>query len=412
MAYQNVLVTDAPPKAEILSTTLPIQYAAYKNIFSIPLEKIATPCFILDEASLERNAMLLSEIKKRTGCKILLALKAFSTFRSFPLLRRYLDGITASSINEARLGAEEFGKEIHVYAPAYTEKDFDSLLHYADHITFNSFSQWKRFREKVKTKKKDVHCAIRINPQHSEVKISLYDPSSRFSRLGVTLPEFEPDQIKGMSGFHFHNLCGSGFDSLKRTLKSVEEKFGSYFMRPSISWINFGGGHLVTKEGYDLDEICELISNFQNRYHVQVILEPGEAVVYQTGVLVASVVDIIRNDMDIAILDTSASAHMPDILEMPYRPEIEGAEQPFIYPYTYRLGGLTCLSGDVIGDFSFESPLKIGQKLIFKDMAQYTMVKTTLFNGLNLPSIGYLTKQREFELIREFDYMDFKNRLS
>lgn len=378
---------------------------------NINLSKISTPCFVVNESALKHNLKILDEVQKRTGCKILLALKAFAMFSVFPLLRGTLHGICASSPHEARLGREEFQREVHVFAAAYSTTDMNDLVGLADYIIFNSFSQWKRFRGYVEASPKTICCGIRINPEHSEGAVPIYDPCAPFSRLGTIRKYFEPKSLDGISGMHFHNLCEQNADALKRTLKSLEAKFGEFL--PGMKWVNFGGGHHITRRGYDLDLLCRLIQDFQDRYDVEVYLEPGEAVALNAGILVASVLDIVFNGKAIAILDTSAATHMPDVLEMPYRPEIVGSGMPEEYPYSYRLAGISCLAGDVIGDYSFPSPLEIGQKLIFLDMAHYTMVKTTTFNGINLPAIGlYNSETNQFGIIRKFGYEDYKNRLS
>lgn len=373
-------------------------------------QDIQTPCYVVDEAALERNLEVLDGVQRRTGCRILMALKGFAMFRVFPLIRRYLRGVAASSLDEARLGCEEFGGEVHVFAPAYKEAEFDELLRYTDHLVFNSFSQWQRFRPLVQGSAKKVACGMRVNPEHSEVKPAIYDPCSRFSRLGVTRENFQQDQLDGISGLHFHNLCELNADSLARTLTAFEARFGEFLGR--MHWVNFGGGHHITRQDYDLELLCRLIVDFADRYGVQVYLEPGEAIALNTGVLVASVLDVLRNEMDIAILDTSAAAHMPDVLEMPYRPAIIGAGQPGERPYTYRLGGLTCLAGDVIGDYSFAEPLEVGSKVVFLDMAHYTMVKNNTFNGVRLPSIALRKLNGEIKIVRQFGYEDYRNRLS
>ena len=385
---------------------------------NIDLNGISTPCYICDESVLEQNLRVLSFVQEKSGCKIMLALKGFAMFSMFPLIRKYLKGTAVSSLDEARLGFEEFGGEVHVYAPAYKDGEFESLLSYADHICFNSFSQWRRFKSPIsRYKKKKIECGIRINPQHSEVRIPIYDPCCRHSRLGVTAELFQEEDLNGISGLLFHNLCGLNADALDRTLKVVEERFGRYIER--MQWVNFGGGHRMTSDDYDIDKLCELIISFKERYQVDVYLEPGEAVVLNSGVLVASVLDIIHNEMDIAILDTSAAAHMPDVIEMPYKPKIVGAvstnnEQPATSnQHIYKLTGMTCLAGDVIGDYSFPQPLQVGTKLIFLDMAHYTMVKNHTFNGIRLPSIAiYNSNTGQVRIVREFRYEDYKNRLS
>ena len=376
------------------------------------LSKLVTPCYIVDEAKLAANLRRLDEVQARTGAKILLALKGFSMFSTFPQIKKVLYGTAASSLNEARLGFEEFSREVHVYAPAYRADEFEAILGYARHLVFNSFAQWKTFKGQVKKSGRDIRCGIRVNPQHSEVKVKLYDPCAPGSRLGVTSDQFEGQDLVGISGLHFHTLCELNADALARTLPVVEEKFGRFLSQ--MQWINFGGGHHITRPDYDVDLLCSVISNFRARYpHLEVFLEPGEAIALNTGVLVASVLDVVHNAMDIAILDTSAAAHMPDVIEMPYRPGIIGAGASGEYPYTYRLGGMTCLAGDVIGDYSFRSPLSVGDKLVFTDMAHYTMVKNNTFNGVGLPAIAIYHPDRDcIEVVRRFGYEDYRNRLS
>ena len=376
----------------------------------IDTTEIRTPCYVVDEEAIEENLKVLDSVQRRSGCKILMALKGFAMFSLFPLIRQYLHGVAASSLDEARLGYEEFGKEVHVFSPAYREEEFGQLLEYSNHIIFNSFSQWDRFKSVVSRHEKEVSCGIRVNPQHSEVKVSSYDPCGPFSRLGVTRNNFEEDNLAGISGLHFHNLCELNADSLERTLVVFEEKFGRFL--PQMEWVNFGGGHHITRKDYDVDLLCRLIVDFKRRYPLEVYLEPGEAIALNTGVLVASVLDIIHNEMQIAILDTSAAAHMPDVLEMPYRPEILGAGKAGENPFTYRLGGQTCLAGDVIGEYSFQKPLEIGSKLIFLDMAHYTMVKNNTFNGVRLPSIAIRNSNKHVTVVRQFGYQDYRNRLS
>jgi len=372
---------------------------------------IETPCYVVDENKLEQNLKILARVQKETGCKILMALKGFAMFSVFPLIRQYLCGTEASSLNEARLGFEEFGGEVHIFSPAYLDKEFDEIMRYVSHIIFNSFTQWKKYRQLVLGYKKKISCGIRVNPEHSETDVSLYNPCGFNSRLGVTRKNFEPESLDGISGLHFHNLCESNADSLQRTLKVFEERFGEFLSR--MEWVNFGGGHHISRKDYDVNLLCDLINSFRNHYpHLQVYLEPGEAISLNAGVLVASVQDIVHNNMDIVILDTSASCHMPDVLEMPYWPTILGAGKPGEYPYTYRLAGLTCLAGDVIGDYSFPEPLQEGSKLIFLNMAHYTMVKNTFFNGVGLPSIALRDKKGKIKVVRKFGYEDFKNRLS
>jgi carboxynorspermidine decarboxylase len=371
---------------------------------------VPTPCYVIDEAVLERNLAVLGSVQNRTGCKIIMALKGFAMFSVFPMIREVLHGVAASSLDEARLGFEEFGKEVHLYAAAYKDSEFPELLRLCDHIVFNSFSQWNRFKPLVLARGKKVRCGIRVNPEHSEVRTPIYDPCSPFSRLGVIRSRFEGDNLEGVSGLHFHNLCELNADALARTLPVFEEKFGEFLGR--MEWVNFGGGHHISRADYDVDLLCDLIIDFKRRHALTVYLEPGEAIALDAGLLVASVLDIIYNQMDIAILDTSAAAHMPDVLEMPYRPDIVGAGNPGEYPYTYRLGGLTCLAGDVIGDYSFPEPLTAGSRLVFLDMAHYTMVKNNTFNGVRLPSIAIQDRDRQIRVVRTFDYEAYRNRLS
>lgn len=379
---------------------------------AMDLNRVETPCYVVDEGRLESNLVRLDGVQRRTGARILLALKGFAMFSVFPLIRRYLQGVAASSLNEARLGFEEFGREVHVYAPAYRDDEMAGLLKYANHMVFNSFAQWRRHKAAVEGCGKPVRCGIRVNPEHSEVKVKLYDPCAPGSRLGVRQAEFEGQDLAGISGLHFHTLCELNSDALERTLPVVERRFGRYLA--GMRWINFGGGHHITRADYDLDRLCRVIEGFRGRYpHLEVFLEPGEAIALNTGVLVASVLDVVHNAMDIAILDTSAAAHMPDVLEMPYRPNIAGADQPGVKAHTYRLGGLTCLAGDVIGDYSFDKPLAPGDKLVFLDMAHYTMVKSNTFNGVGLPSIAlFHPASGEVRVVRRFGYEDYRNRLS
>jgi carboxynorspermidine decarboxylase len=372
--------------------------------------RIPTPCYVVDESALIKNLKVLDGVQRQTGCRILLALKGFAMFSLFPVIREYLCGISASSVDEARLGYEEFGKEVHFCAPAFPDADFDEILSCCNHLVFNSFSFWNRHKSNIRSARKPVRCGIRVNPEHSEVRVPIYDPCGPCSRLGVTRSNFEPHNLEGISGLHFHTLCELNADALARTLPAFEDKFGAFLK--NMEWVNFGGGHHITRSDYDVDLLCELIRGFKSRYPHEVYLEPGEAIALNTGVLIASVLDVFNNGMDIAILDTSASAHMPDVLEMPYRPVIEGAGTPGEFPFTYRLAGLTCLAGDVIGDFSFPEPLKAGDRLVFQDMAHYTMVKNNTFNGVRLPSIGILTARGEFRLVRKFGYADYRNRLS
>ncbi|MGM8227607.1 carboxynorspermidine decarboxylase [Cellvibrio sp. ARAG 10.3] len=376
--------------------------------------RVPSPCFVVDVAAVEANLQILNRVQRESGAKVLAALKAFSCWSLAPLFKQYVSGTCASGLHEARLGREEFGGEVHCYSAAYKEADLIEILRVADHVVFNSFSQWQRFKPLAMAAKKErpqLHFGIRINPEHSEGEVALYDPCAPCSRMGVPLSQFNADLLDGISGLHFHTLCQQDLPPLQRTLAAVEEKFGPYLAQ--MEWINFGGGHHISRDDYQVDELIQMVKDFSRRYDVQVYLEPGEAVAIHSGVLVAEVLDVLWNGMHQAILDTSATCHMPDVLEMPYRAEILGAGMPEEYPYTYRLGGMTCLAGDVIGDYSFAEPLHPGQRLMFDDMAHYTMVKTTTFNGINLPSIAlWDSRTDELRVIREFGYEDFKTRLS
>lgn len=377
--------------------------------------RVPSPCFVVDEVAVERNLKILHRVQQASGAKVLMALKAFAMFSLAPLVSRYLSGTCASGLHEARLGHEEFGGEVHTFSAAYTEKDLADILTISHHVVFNSFSQWRRFRPLVaqaQRSRAELKIGLRINPRHSEGTAPIYDPCAPGSRLGIARDAFEGENLEGVSGLHFHTLCEQGLEPLRRTLAAVERQFGEFF--PQLSWINFGGGHHITKPGYDVDGLIALIKEFRQRHpQLQVYLEPGEAVAIHTGVLVSEVLDITHNDGDIAILDTSATCHMPDTLEMPYRAEIFGAGEADEKAYTYRLGGQTCLAGDVVGDYSFDRPLSVGRRLLFDDMAHYTMVKTTTFNGINLPAIArWNSDTDQLILVREFGYEDFKNRLS
>lgn len=371
---------------------------------------VPSPSYVVDEKLLIKNLELLKSIIDRTGCKILLAQKGFSMFSVYPLIAQYLNGVTSSGVFEAKLGYEEMGKEVHTYAPAFSETDFDEILKYSDHIVFNTFDQWRRFKDKVKNHPKSIECGIRINPEYSEIEVDMYNPCFTHSRFGVTLENFEPDELDGISGLHFHTMCEQNSDTLARTIQVVDEKFGKYLT--GMKWINFGGGHHITRPDYDVESLIESIQFMKNKYDLDVYLEPGEAIALNTGFLVTTVLDTMQNEMPIAIVDTSASCHMPDVLEMPYRPEIVGSGKANELTITYRLGGPTCLAGDVIGDYSFEEPLKPGDKLVFTDMGHYTMVKNNTFNGMNLPSIVLSTKDGDIKVVKEFGYENFKTRLS
>ena len=369
---------------------------------------LETPCYVIDKQLLERNLEILDDVQKRTGCEILLALKGFSMYSTFPQIANHLAGITASSLNEALLGHEEMGKQVHIFAPAYREDEFDEILKITDHIVFNTFAQFDKFKGKVKASGKNIEIGIRINPEYSEIETDIYNPCFTNSRLGTVLSRFEENNLEGIDGLHFHAMCEQGSDTLSRILDVVEQKFGKYMHR--MKWINFGGGHHITRDDYDINLLVESIIRIRDKYNVKIYLEPGEAIALNTGFLVSTVLDTLKNGMDLAIIDASAACHMPDVLEMPYRPQIIGAQLPGVLPYTYRLGGNTCLAGDVVGDYSFREPLKPGDKLIFTDMAHYTMVKNNTFNGINLPSIA-IYDDGKITTIKKFGYEDYKRRL-
>jgi len=371
-------------------------------------KELPTPCYLVDESLLIKNLEILDRVQKATGCQILLAQKAFSMFSLYPLMGRYLAGTTASGLFEARLGHEEMGGETHVFATAYRDDEFDEIVELCDHIVFNSFNQWQKFRDKALSAGRE--CGIRINPECSTQDHAIYDPCSPGSRMGVTRSQFVPELLEGISGLHFHTLCEQNADALEETLKAVEDRFGEFL--PQLKWLNFGGGHHITRNDYDVEKLIASITRIQESYGLKVYLEPGEAVALNTGFLVATVLDLIDNGVQNAILDTSAACHMPDVLEMPYRPNIIGAALPDEKPFTYRLGGPTCLAGDIIGDYAFDGPLKIGDRLVFCDMAIYSMVKTNTFNGMNLPAIAIFTQEKKIQLVKKFGYEDFKNRLS
>ena len=381
---------------------------------AIDVSGLETPCFVTDLGALEANLAVLADVQRRAGCTILLALKGFAQWSTFPLIRRHLAGATASSIAEARLAREELGGEVHAYAPAYSEGDMHELVALADHIVLNSPAQWRRHRARIEQARRAgraISCGLRVNHEHQEVDVALYDPAGPCSRLGTTRKNLAPGDLDGFDGLHFHTLCQANSDALERAIAAFELQFGEYI--PGRAWVNFGGGHHITRPDYDRERLIRLVREFRERWDVAVYLEPGEAIALGTGVLVTSVLDIMHNDMDIAILDTSATAHMPDVLEMPYRPVIVGAGRPGEHAHAYRLGGLTCLAGDVIGDYSFPRRLAVGDKLVFADMAHYTMVKNTTFNGVRLPSIAlHDPATSTIEVVRRFGYPDYKNRLS
>ena len=378
-------------------------------------QMVETPCYVIDEKQLRKNLERLKYVREKAGCKILLAQKAFSAYATYPLIAQYLDGCTASGIFEARLGFEEmakpFGKENHVFSPAYPEKDFDEIVKICDHIVFNSPKQWAKFREKVRSSACYIQAGIRVNPEYSEIETDIYNPCFTGSRLGVTLAQFKEDLAlaDGIDGLHFHTMCEQNSDVLARTIPVFEEKFG--FMFDKIKWVNFGGGHHITRRDYDVELLIDTVKNFREKYGLDVYLEPGEAVALNAGYLVTTVLETGKNGINVAITDASAACHMPDVLEMPYRPNIISADLPEKKPFTYRLGGNTCLAGDIIGDYSFDEPLSEGARLVFEDMAIYSMCKNNTFNGIPLPSIYLLRENGEVELLKKFGYDDFKSRL-
>lgn len=367
---------------------------------------IVTPCYIVDEALLVHNLQILKQVKDHTGCHILLASKAFSMYHTFPLIAQYLDGVTSSGIYEARLGSEMMKKEVHTFSPAYKDKDMEEILTISDHVIFNSLSQWDKYREQALPK---ASCGLRINPEYSELEVAIYDPCAPFSRMGITKDKLVGYDLSGIEGLHFHTMCEQGADTLARTVEVLHRDFKEYLKQ--MKWINLGGGHHITKEGYDLELLEKTIRFLQDTYHIEVYLEPGEAVALNAGFLVGEVLDIVVNEKETAILDVSAVCHMPDVLEMPYRPPVLHSGEANELAYTYRLAGNTCLSGDVIGEYSFDHPLEIGEHIIFCDMAIYTMVKNNTFNGVPLPDILFRKMDGTLELVKHFDYLDFKARL-
>ena len=374
--------------------------------------ELPTPCYVIQEEQLRQNLEILKGVMDRTGCKILLAQKAFSMYEVYPLIAQYLSGTTASGLYEARLGAEEmgipFGKETHIFSPAYKEEEFDEILTYCDHIVFNSFEQLERFGKRAAEAGKSV--GLRINPQYSTQEgHEINDPCAAGSRLGVTIEKFRPELLEYVDGLHFHTLCEQDAQPLHDTLKEVERQFGEWL--PKMKWLNFGGGHHITREGYDIALLEQCICDMKEKYDLEIFLEPGEAVALNAGVLLTKVEEIVENSIQIAILDTSAACHMPDVLEMPYRPPLQDGYEAEEKAYTYRLAGPTCLAGDVIGDYSFAEPLKRGDTLTFEDMAIYTMVKNNTFNGMRLPAIVLEDKDGECRVVRQFGYEDFKMRL-
>jgi len=380
------------------------------DILDRDIAPLPSPCFLLDESRLKHNVEILAYVQEQSGCTIIAALKAFAMWHAFPLLRPHLRGTAASSPNEVDLARDTFGGEIHAYAPAYSDSDINRILPRVSHLTFNSFSQWQRYRDQVQSRRNPPSIGIRVNPEWSNAVAEIYDPCQKYSRMGVVRSEFREDLLEGIDGLHVHVLCESpDAEAVANVIRALEDRFGDIL--PRMKWINLGGGQHITKDGYDVEGLIRTLRAFKERWGVEVILEPGEAVVLNSGWLITTVLDITRNGMDLAILDVSAAAHMPDCLEMPYRPVLLNAGIAFEKPHTYRLGGTTCLSGDIVGDYSFDQPLQIGDRLMFDDMMQYTMVKTTFFNGVKHPAIASYTSDGEVILRRTFGYEDFKGRL-
>ncbi len=376
----------------------------------IDYNQIPSPCFVLDEERLRKNLQLICSVKEQAGVEIIMAFKAFAMWSAFPIIREYIGLTTASSLAEARLAFEEMGSKAHTYAPVYAEKEFPEIMACSSHITFNSVAQFEKYFSQAKLN--GISCGLRINPEFSDVETDLYNPCAPGSRLGITADVLGDKLPEGVEGLHFHTLCESSSYDLEKTLCAVEEKFSKFF--PQIKWLNMGGGHLMTRKGYDVSHLITLLKTFKAKYpHLQIILEPGAAFVWQTGELVATIEDIVENcGVKTAMLNVSFACHMPDCLEMPYKPVIIGATDAIEDKPAYRMGGNSCLSGDFVGDWSFDKPLQIGERIIFADMIHYTMVKTTMFNGVSHPSIGIWTKENKFQFVREFGYEDYKNRMS
>lgn len=380
----------------------------------LDLSRLPTPCYVVDRALLERNLQLLARVQKDSGAKVLLALKGFAMHHFAPLIDQYLSGVCASGLHEAKLGRECFSGEVHTFSAAFPPADIDEVLALSDHVIFNSFSQWQRFQSQIAAAKAGnpgLAFGLRVNPQQSEGAVEIYDPSAPGSRLGIVRADFDGQSLAGISGLHVHNLCEQDVAPLKRTLAAVEAQFGEFL--PQMRWFNMGGGHHITRADYQVEELIDLIQAFRARWGVEVMIEPGEAIALGTGVYVTEVLDLKVNAMNLAIIDGSCTAHLPDVLEMPYRPELFNAGLPQAKAHTYRIGGLTCLAGDVIGNYSFDAPLAVGDRLMFMDMSHYTMVKTNTFNGVKLPSIVvWDSRDDSLQVVREFGYEDFKTRLS
>ncbi len=374
------------------------------------IEQLPSPCWLLEEDLLKNNLEILKYIKEKADVKILLALKGYALWKSFPLLKPYLDGCCASGLHEAKLAHETFSKEVHTYAPSFKEDEIEEIASISHHLIFNSPSQFKRFAIQAKEINPNLSLGLRVNPEYSKSPKEIYNPCGLYSRLGTTKKNFDESMLEQCDGLHFHALCEQGADALENVLKHFEEKFGTYISQ--MKWINFGGGHHITRKGYDVEKLIKLIKSFKTKHDVEIYLEPGEAIGWKTGTLIATVLDIVHNGMEIAILDTSAEAHMPDTIIMPYRAEVRNAGEAGEKAHTCRLAGNTCLAGDIMGDYSFDKPLKIGDKVIFEDQMHYSMVKATTFNGIKLPSIATKKEDGTIELLRTFGYEDFKDRLS
>lgn len=377
---------------------------------SAACKRLPSPCFLLEEARLRRNLALIDRVQRESGCTVILALKGFAMWSVFPIVRQYLPGCSASSFNEARLARGRFGGHVHLYAPAYSDAEFPDLLALSDRISFNSLSQWERFGARALAASRS--CGLRVNPGISEVKTALYNPSSPESRLGVPAGELRDGLPEGIEGLHVHALCENDAISTRRLVEAVEHRFGH--LLAGVKWLNLGGGHLMTRQGYDVELLIQVLRDFRKRHApLEVVLEPGSAVAWDAGPLISTVLDVVeRGGIRIAILDTSATAHMPDVLEMPYRPKVRDADDPGVKSWTCRLGGLTCLAGDIIGDYSFDQPLSVGDRVFFEDMIHYSMVKTSLFNGVQHPAIAIQYVDGSLEIVRRFGYQDYENRLS
>lgn len=387
-------------------------FNALQNLPETVLAALPSPCYAVEWEALERNLKILNRIREESGAKVLLALKGFAMWSLFPRMRPFLDGTCASGLIEAILGREEFGKTVHTFSPGYTENELEQIIAVSDHVIFNSWSQWKKFADQ-RAAHPEVQFGLRVNPEYSEAETEIYNPCGPNSRLGIKRADFDGEDLTGVSGLHFHAHCQQNSDALERTLSVFESNFRDLLRSGRFKWLNWGGGHHITRPDYDVERLIGLVRRWRDIYGCDIYLEPGEAVGLNAGVLVASVLDIVKNRTNIAILDLSATCHMPDVLEMPYRPEIFGAGLPEEKPYSYLLAGNSCLAGDRVGEYSFETPLRVGDRMAFTDMAHYTMVKTTFFNGVKHPAIAlYSSQTGTIEVIREFGYADYKSKLS